>query len=136
MQVIVTAMHRSGSSLCTRLLSFMGIHLGPGNALLPPQPDNPKGFWERSDVQILHDQVLGKLNRSWYDIAEFDLKAANEEVFDFFKIRAEKIIQELETWRPWVFFQESHSTASGVPFLSGLGLLREVAWPPEGSISR
>ena len=102
MQVIVTAMHRSGSSLCTRLLSFMGIHLGLGNALLPPQPDNPKGFWERSDVQILHDQVLGKLNRSWYDIAEFDLKAADEEVFDFFKIGAKKIIRELETWRPWI----------------------------------
>lgn len=95
-------MHRSGSSLCTRLLSFMGINLGPGNALLPPQPDNPKGFWERSDVQILHDQALEKLNRSWYDIAEFDLKAADEEVFDFFKIGAEKIIRELETWRPWV----------------------------------
>jgi len=102
MQIIVTAMHRSGSSLCTRLLSFMGIHLGPGNALLPPRPDNPKGFWERSDLQILHDQVLEKLNCSWYDIAEFDLKAADEKLFDFFKIGAEKILRELDTWRPWV----------------------------------
>jgi len=102
MQVIVTAMHRSGSSLCTRLLSFMGIRLGPGNVLLEPRPDNPKGFWERSDVQILHNQVLEKLDCSWYDIARFDLNAADETVFDFFKIGAEKIIRELDTWRPWV----------------------------------
>lgn len=54
--VPILGMHRSGTSMFTRALDLMGLELG--GPLMPPQPDNPKGFWENEffwaiDVQIL-----------------------------------------------------------------------------------
>lgn len=54
--VPILGMHRSGTSMFTRSLDLLGLELG--GPLIPPQPDNPKGFWENEffwsvDVQIL-----------------------------------------------------------------------------------
>lgn len=48
-----------------RVLNLLGIYLGSHEDLLPPQQDNLAGFWERRDVQQLHDEVLAFLGRSW-----------------------------------------------------------------------
>ena len=42
--VVVLGMHRSGTSALTKALELFGIDLGTD--LLPPQDDNPKGFFE------------------------------------------------------------------------------------------
>ena len=54
--VPILGMHRSGTSMFTRALNLLGLELG--QPLLPPQPDNPRGFWENEfffsvDVKIL-----------------------------------------------------------------------------------
>ncbi len=36
--------------MLTRLLHACGLYLGPESALMPPQADNPEGFWETSGV--------------------------------------------------------------------------------------
>ena len=43
---VVVGMHRSGTSIVSRLLNLLGAHLGPEDDLMPPKPDNPTGFWE------------------------------------------------------------------------------------------
>jgi len=53
--VIVFGMHRSGTSLLTRLLEASGFYVGEENELLPPQSDNEEGFWERRDVMELNE---------------------------------------------------------------------------------
>jgi hypothetical protein len=54
--VPILGMHRSGTSMFARALNLLGLELG--QPLLPPQPDNLRGFWENEfflsiDVRLL-----------------------------------------------------------------------------------
>ncbi|HXC91354.1 MAG TPA: hypothetical protein VNV18_14420 [Stellaceae bacterium] len=78
--VMVLGMHRSGTSLCSHVLSMLGVDMadnvaGPGN--LAPTPDNPRGHWERWEIVELHDRILALFNRSYYGIChDFPLPVA------------------------------------------------------------
>src|SRR6516162_9716759 len=66
--VLVLGMHRSGTSLCSHLLSALGIDMadniaGPGNASVTS--DNPRGHWERWEIVEFHDRILGLFNRDY-----------------------------------------------------------------------
>lgn len=63
--VVVLGMHRSGTSLTARLLGDLGWYLGRPDELLGPREDNPDGFFERADVQVLNDRLLSELDASW-----------------------------------------------------------------------
>ncbi|MFH1112351.1 MAG: hypothetical protein V1792_00380 [Pseudomonadota bacterium] len=52
-------MHRSGTSLATRLVNLLGVDLG--NRVFLQGPDNPKGFWEHEDIKRVHDRLLHSL---------------------------------------------------------------------------
>ena len=56
--ICVTGMHRSGTSLVTRILNLLGVYLGEPEELLPAAADNRAGFWERTDIVTLNDDVL------------------------------------------------------------------------------
>jgi hypothetical protein len=61
----VVGMHRSGTSMVSRVLNLLGANLGPEGDLMPPKPDNPKGFWESLTVTQLHDDLLAHLGGRW-----------------------------------------------------------------------
>lgn len=61
----VLGMHRSGTSLVSRLLNLMGVDLGPEERLMGPKPDNPSGFWEHEPLTALNDEILGRFGGSW-----------------------------------------------------------------------
>src|SRR5213082_273884 len=66
--VMVLGMHRSGTSLCSHVLSALGVDMtdkvaGPGHAR--PAADNPKGHWERWEIVSLHDRILDLFNRGY-----------------------------------------------------------------------
>src|SRR6516162_9348356 len=66
--VLVLGMHRSGTSLCSHILSALGVDMtdkvaGPGNASVTP--DNPRGHWERWEIVEFHDRILGLFNRDY-----------------------------------------------------------------------
>src|SRR5271166_6062779 len=66
--VLVLGMHRSGTSLCSHLLSALGVDMtdkiaGPGNARVTP--DNPRGHWERWEIVEFHNRILGLFNRDY-----------------------------------------------------------------------
>lgn len=63
--LLVLGMHRSGTSCVARIANLMGVEIGDN--LRPPQPDNPRGFWEHAGLSELNDQVLSVLGRSWDD---------------------------------------------------------------------
>jgi len=58
-------MHRSGTSATAGVLKRVGVELG--SELLPPQPDNPKGFFEHARIIRLHDEVLSIFDATWDD---------------------------------------------------------------------
>jgi len=64
MALIVTGVHRSGTSMLAGILSNLGIPMGDG-AQMNPAPENPEGFFERIDVMQLNDSVLKRLGGSW-----------------------------------------------------------------------
>ena len=59
----------------TRVLALSGFTL-PSD-LLPPQDDNPSGFWESRVLARLNDKILGALGSDWDDIFAPDETALN-----------------------------------------------------------
>ena len=62
--IIVTGMHRSGTSLCANLVSLLGVDMSDA---IEPSVDNPSGHWERPDLVQLHERVLRLFGRGWHD---------------------------------------------------------------------
>lgn len=63
--ILILGMHRSGTSATTGVLHYLGVDLG--SDLMPPGPDNPKGFFEHNGITVLHDELLNALGSSWDD---------------------------------------------------------------------
>ena len=51
--------------MLTRLLHACGLYLGKKNELMPPQADNPDGFWEHLGFVALNDELLNALGGAW-----------------------------------------------------------------------
>ncbi len=102
MQIIVLGMHRAGTSAITRLINLMGAYLAPEDQFLPATPDNPKGYWERIDVLQLHEFVLDQMGADWHLTSTVDPDRIAPELLATFTQRARKILQGLESHRPWV----------------------------------
>ena len=65
--VLVLGMHRSGTSLCSHILSVLGVDMAdriapPGRA--SPLPENARGHWERWEIVGFHDRILALFNRA------------------------------------------------------------------------
>jgi hypothetical protein len=58
-------MHRSGTSMITRMLATCGMQVGPVHELLGPSSENPTGYWERRPMVLLDDVVLDRLGLAW-----------------------------------------------------------------------
>lgn len=66
--ILLLGMHRSGTSVMTRVVNLLGVELG--SHFLPPAEDNPKGFWEHLGAYEIHERVLAALGRTWHDMSE------------------------------------------------------------------
>jgi hypothetical protein len=62
---VVLGMHRSGTSAIAGFLAKAGFYAGEEADLLPAAEDNPKGFFERADVNALNDNLLEELGGAW-----------------------------------------------------------------------
>jgi len=75
--VIITGMHRSGTSFLSRSLNICGLHLGPEedfyDSELNPKSGNPKGHWENTKIHKLNDRLL-KLNGGSWDRPPHEIK--------------------------------------------------------------
>jgi hypothetical protein len=58
--VPVFGIHRSGTSMLTRMLNIMGVQLG--EPLQGPSFDNPKGFWENRFFQASNINILKQVD--------------------------------------------------------------------------
>ncbi|KZR84311.1 glycosyltransferase [Synechococcus sp. MIT S9504] len=61
--ILVVGMHRSGTSLLGSILEALGVAL-PG-PLIPADTHNPAGYFERSDIRALQEELLIDLQRWW-----------------------------------------------------------------------
>lgn len=68
--VLVLGMHRSGTSLCSHILSSLGVNMtdqiaGPNNPG-DPDPSNGRGHWERWAIVEFHERLLSLLKRNYH----------------------------------------------------------------------
>ena len=101
MQIIILGMHRSGTSAVSRLINMMGTYLGPEEKRMAAQPDNPKGFWERSDVMRLNNEILHAAGGSWDQVSQINLKSISGPDKEQFGGRISDILLEMDAHRPW-----------------------------------
>lgn len=66
--VMVLGMHRSGTSILTRVLNAHGCALS--KQLLGANESNPSGHWESSVAIAIDDKLLADLGRTWDDLRE------------------------------------------------------------------
>lgn len=65
--ILITGMHRSGTSAVTGALKLLGVELG--NRLMPGRAgENEHGFFEHLDVYDLHNRLLVESGYSWHDL--------------------------------------------------------------------
>jgi len=63
MKVIITGMHRSGTSMVAGLLKQCGLYLGEN--LISGHRDNPKGHFEDREFVRLNDRILAENGGRW-----------------------------------------------------------------------
>lgn len=76
--VCVAGMHRSGTSMITRLVHMCGMSLGPSNDLLGAATDNPEGFWESRSLVLVNDAMLQIFGGGWDSPPAFDDQWIND----------------------------------------------------------
>ena len=64
--ILVLGMHRSGTSVLTRVLNLLGADVGR-DLLAARQDINARGFWEHRELVAINEKLLSAVGRSWYD---------------------------------------------------------------------
>ncbi|HEU0274441.1 MAG TPA: glycosyltransferase [Candidatus Udaeobacter sp.] len=98
--ICIAGAHRSGTSMLTRLLHTCGLYLGPKSELMPPQADNPEGFWEHLGFVAVNDELLNALGGAW------DLPPKSDEDFsdsrlDPLRMKARMLIERFNSANLW-----------------------------------
>ena len=94
MIICVLGMHRSGTSLLTRILNLIGLDLGPESLMLQPGEGQPKGYWENLELIHLNDAILAKHGGSWDEPPVFPSGWESSSSIEELKERARTLIQD------------------------------------------
>ena len=86
--------------MLTRLLHGCGLYLGPKDALMPPQADNPDGFWEHLGFVGLNDELLDALGGAW-DLPPKSNENLSEERLDQLRMKARLLIEGFHSAQIW-----------------------------------
>ena len=101
MQILVLGMHRSGTSIVTRLINMMGAYFAPEGASHGFTKDNAKGFWERRDVMQLNQRILRYHKLEWNDLGKWSKNAPLTAPLELSR-EIKTLILNLDAFRPWV----------------------------------
>ena len=63
--VLITGMHRTGTSMVAKALHLAGLYLGRERDLIEAAPDNPSGFYEHAGFVRLDDDLLAATGGAW-----------------------------------------------------------------------
>lgn len=92
--VCITGMERSGSSMITRVLNFMGLYLGPKEKLILETDYNIKGCWEHKYLLDVSDKILKRFGGDTHTPPDFPLGWVNDPRLSGLENQARQIIQE------------------------------------------
>lgn len=101
MPVIIAGMHRSGTSMTTRLLNLCGLYLGREEDLMPPMKDNPEGFWENIKFVGINDEILSSLGGRWDSPPLLEVGWEKSPLLTDITHRARQVISEISQQSIW-----------------------------------
>lgn len=101
--IVVTGMHRSGTSMVAALLEGCGVHLGEPNELIPAAADNPTGFWEHERITSLNDRLLAELGGAWDAPPSRPAGWHRADRFGGLRAEAADIVEQLQDRGTWGF---------------------------------
>lgn len=101
--IIVLGMHRSGTSLVTRMLNLSGFEIGPDSIIMKPDPVfNPKGYWERTDIVEINDRVLYSIGCSWWKVSKLDINRVSQYERQIYREKLNEIINSFPDDKPFI----------------------------------
>ncbi|MCD6375116.1 MAG: glycosyltransferase, partial [Caldisericaceae bacterium] len=101
MILIISGMHRSGTSLLARALNQLGVYLGPQEKLIPAAEDNPEGFWEHIGFLKINEELLYNFGGAWDFIPKFPENWQDLPELEPFYDRANGLISEFKDRPLW-----------------------------------
>src|SRR4030095_2679461 len=118
--------------MVTRLVHRCGLYLGHESDLMPPQSDNPEGFWEHLGFVALNDELLNELGGAWDLPPKPDENFADDRL-ERLRIKARLLIEDFASGQVWGWKDPRNSLT--LPFwqnlLPGLKTLIVVRNPLE-----
>src|SRR4051812_25570543 len=92
MPICIVGMHRSGTSMITRLLNLCGLSLGPEDELLPPNEFNTEGYWENDKFVKINDELLTHFGGGWDVVPTFPEGWEHRSELDPIRRRTEELV--------------------------------------------
>ena len=90
--IIVAGVHRSGTSLLTGVLSFLGAQ--PPSNIVAAGKYNLKGFWEPLEILRLNESIFDELQTNWEDWRQIDFNLWSVERRAYYKDQIKRLIAE------------------------------------------
>lgn len=100
--VVILGMHRSGTSLVTRLVSLLGLALCREQDLLVGRDANPRGHWESKSLLAFNNRLLEELGGTWFAPPPLGRKDVSR-MLERRGAEALARLQKVHPERPWVW---------------------------------
>ena len=116
--IIITGMHRSGTSLVASMIQKAGVNIG--DRLLPPEQGNPRGYFEDVDFYEFQDRVLHRMGHAFLaQAATFSewLPSELTEARALIAARQDRVMWGWKDPRTSLFLDEWHALVSQPRYL-------------------
>ncbi len=98
---VVIGMHRSGTSLVSRILNIGDYYLGDEDELLEPDFDNEKGFWENKNFMRINERILMTFQGDWDKIPDFPKDWLSQKEISVLASKAEEMVKKFAQYQRW-----------------------------------
>lgn len=99
--VLIAGMHRSGTSMITRLLHLCGLYLGEEKDLVSADPHNLEGYWEHHQFLMINEELLTALGGGWDFPPRVEPGWEKSNEVSYIKTKASKLIQQFAAYDRW-----------------------------------
>ncbi len=101
MSICIAGMHRSGTSLLSRLLNHCGLYLGPDADILPAEPSNSDGHWENIRFIAINEALMAQRQCAWDHVRPLDDQWELASSCDSVRERAAQLVRTFAQREPW-----------------------------------
>ena len=102
MPVCIAGMHRSGTSMVTKILHDAGFYLGQESDLVPPDPPRPEAHWENKRFVRINREILARLGGAWDCPPPLPIDWTTGDL-DSYRAAAEALLADFAGREPWAW---------------------------------